>query len=95
VQLYSSAENEKEAVHILYKTKYENEIGNLEFNLHVHNTTVDDIWIITSLLSRDVIVFPINSEIMTQKYLSGQDSIVCYWKNGQMLLSLYILHLLM
>jgi len=37
VQLYSSAENETEALHILYKTKYGNEIGNPEFNLHVHN----------------------------------------------------------
>ena len=27
----------KETVHILYKTKYGNEIGNPEFNLHVHN----------------------------------------------------------
>jgi len=37
VLLYSSAENEKETVHILYETKYGNEIGNPEFNLHVHN----------------------------------------------------------
>jgi hypothetical protein len=37
VQLYSSAENEKETVHILYKTKYGNEIGNPEFNLYVDN----------------------------------------------------------
>lgn len=29
-------------------------------------TTVDGIWIITRLLSRDVIVFPIHSQIMTQ-----------------------------
>ena len=38
VLLYSSAENEKETVHILYKTKCGNEIGNPEFNLHVHNS---------------------------------------------------------
>jgi diadenosine tetraphosphate (Ap4A) HIT family hydrolase len=37
VQLYSSAENEKETVHILCKAEYGNEIGNPEFNLHVHN----------------------------------------------------------
>ena len=37
VQLYPSAENEKEKIHILYKIKYGNEIGNPEFNLHVHN----------------------------------------------------------
>ena len=36
--LYSSAENVKERVHISYKTKYGNEIGNPEFILHVHNT---------------------------------------------------------
>jgi hypothetical protein len=35
--IYSSAENEKETVHILYKTKYGNEIGNPEFNLYVDN----------------------------------------------------------
>jgi hypothetical protein len=40
VQLYTSAENEKETVHILYKTKYGNEIGNPKMNLHVHNTQI-------------------------------------------------------
>ena len=37
MELYSSAENEKETVHILYKAKYGNEIRNPKFNLHVHN----------------------------------------------------------
>jgi hypothetical protein len=50
-------------VHLLPPEKWQQ--NKIQSCYNGKRTTVDDIWIITRLLSRDVIVLPIHSEIMT------------------------------
>jgi hypothetical protein len=61
----------KETVHILYKTKYGNEIGNSEFNLHIHNIRMDCIWKIHGINCgfNAVIFYGINSTVETAWYI--------------------------